>query len=79
MMTEQLQRSREWLLLNAVEAWLYHYEGAGTPTVAQYKQLRDELHDAYMQTLHKDAPKPTPKSTTSTRKRTRNASQSSAS
>ena len=78
MMTEQLQRSREWLLLNAVEAWLYHYEGAGTPTVAQYKQLRDEFHDAYMQTLHKDAPEPTPKSTTSTRKRTRNSSQSSA-
>jgi len=86
MMTEQLQRSREWLLYNAVEAWLHHYEGAGTPTVAQYKQLRDELHDAYMQTLHKDAversetpTEPTPKSTTSTRKRTRNASQSSAS
>jgi len=92
-MTEQLQRSREWLLFNAVEAWLHHYEGAGTPTVAQYKQLRDELHDAYMQTLHsepasclKDAversetpTEPTPKTTTSTRKRTRNASQSSAS
>ena len=60
MMTEQLERSREWLLFNAVEAWLHHYEGAGTPTVAQYKQLRDELHDAYMQTLHKDAEEPTP-------------------
>jgi len=81
-----MTRSREWLLFNAVEAWLHHYEGAGTPTVAQYKQLRDEFHDAYMQTLHsepasclKDAPEPTPKTTTSTRKRTRNDSQSSAS
>ena len=79
MMTEQLQRSREWLLFNAVEAWLHHYGTVDRPVVAQYKQLRDELHDAYMQTLHKDAPEPTPKSTTSTRKRTRNASQSSAS
>jgi len=78
-MTEQLQRSREWLLYNAVEAWLHHYSLPNTPTVEQYKQLRDEFHDAYMQTLHKDAPEPTPKSTTSTRKRTRNASQSSAS
>ena len=50
-----MTRTREWLLLNAVEAWLHHYENAGTPTVAQYKQLRDEFHDAYMLTLHKDA------------------------
>ena len=75
--TEQLQRSREWLLLNAVESWLHHYEGAGTPTVAQYKQLQAELHDAYMQTLHKDAVETTPP-LKSPRKRTRNASQSSA-
>ena len=66
-MTEQLLRSREWLLLNAVEAWLHHYENAGTPTVAQYKELQQEFHDAYMLTLHseparclKDAPEPTP-------------------
>ena len=86
MMTEQLQRSREWLLFNAVEAWLHHYGNVNTPTLAQYKQLQAELHDAYMQTLHKDAversetpTEPTPKSTTSTRKRTKNDSQSSAS
>jgi len=54
-MTETLTRSREWLLLNAVEAWLHHYENAGTPTVAQYKELQQEFHDAYMLTLHKDA------------------------
>ena len=77
MMTEQLQRSREWLLFNAVEAWLHHYEGAGTPTVAQYKQLQAEFHDAYMQTLHKDAVETTPPPKFP-RKRTRNASQSSA-
>jgi hypothetical protein len=47
-MTETLTRSREWLLLNAVEAWLYHYKDAGTPTVAQYQELQREFHDAYM-------------------------------
>ena len=85
MMTEQLQRSREWLLLNAVECWLHHYSSPNTPTVEQYKQLQAEFHDAYMQSLHKDAversetpTEPTPKSTTSTRKRTKNYSQSSA-
>lgn len=78
-----MTRSREWLLLNAVEAWLVNYANTGTPTVEQYKQLRDELHDAYMATLNKDAversetpeDKPAPKSP---RKRTTNASQSSA-
>ena len=70
-----MTRSREWLLLNAVEAWLVNYANTGTPTVAQYKQLRDEFHDAYMATLNKDADKPAPKQP---RKRTTNASQSSA-
>jgi len=69
-----MTRSREWLLLNAVESWLYHYQ-SDSPTSEQYKQLRDEFHDAYMQTLNKDADTPAPKSP---RKRTRNASQSSA-
>ena len=70
-----MTRTREWLLYNAVEAWLHHYSSPNTPTVAQYKQLRDELHDAYMQSLHKDADTPAPKQP---RKRTKNDSQSSA-
>lgn len=73
-MTETLTRSREWLLLNAVEAWLYHYKDAGTPTVAQYQELQREFHDAYMQTLSMDVPEPTqdeaPKVSSTTRKRT---------
>jgi predicted component of type VI protein secretion system len=84
-MTETLTRSREWLLLNAVEAWLYHYKDSGTPTVAQYQELQREFHDAYMQTLSMDvverreAPaEPTPTRTTSTRKGKTNGSQSSA-
>ncbi len=73
-----MTRSREWLLLNAVEAWLHHYRTPNTPTVEQYKQLQAELHDAYMLTLNKDAEEPTPPAPKSPRKRTRNASQSSA-
>ena len=67
-MTETLTRSREWLLLNAVEAWLHHYKNAGTPTVAQYEELQREFHDAYMLTIGKDVEepveKPEPKPTT---------------
>lgn len=69
------EHSREWLLLNAVESWLHHYGNVGTPTVAEYKQLRDEFFDAYAATISKDAEEPTPKPT---RKRKPNASQSSA-
>jgi len=64
-----MTRSREWLLLNAVESWLYHYERAGNhETVQLYKQLQSEFHDAYMATLNKDAaPEPEPKPTTKRR------------
>ena len=62
-----MTRSREWLLLNAVESWLHHYSSPNTPTVEQYKQLRDEFHDAYMQTLNKDAAPVEPKPTTKRR------------
>ncbi len=78
-MTETLTRSREWLLLNAVEAWLYHYEGAGSPAEIQYKELQQEFHDAYMQTLHKDAVQPVedeaPEPTRTTRKRSTTSKQ----
>ena len=73
-----MTRSREWLLLNAVEAWLHHYRTPNTPTVEQYKQLQAEFHDAYMATLNKDAEEPTPPTSKSPRKRTKNDSQSSA-
>ena len=65
-----MTRSREWLLLNAVEAWLHHYSSPPSETVEQYKKLRDEFHDTYIKTLDvKDAePEPTPPRTT--RKRT---------
>ena len=58
-----MTRSREWLLLNAVEAWLYHYQSDSSMS-EQYKQLQAEFHDAYMATLQEpeeQEPKPTPK------------------
>ena len=74
-MTETLTRSREWLLLNAVEAWLHNYESVGdVATIEQYKLLRNEFHDAYVQSLSMDVPEPTqdeaPKVSSTTRKRT---------
>ena len=64
-----MTRTREWLLFNAVEAWLHHYSEPPTETVQQYKELRDELHGIYMETLKpKDAP--TTSTPRTTRKRT---------
>ena len=67
MMTEQLQRSREWLLLNAVECWLHYYSQPTSPTVDEYKQLRAELQAMYEASLSikdaEDAPPPAPKQT----------------
>ena len=66
-----MTRTREWLLFNAVEAWLYHYEKDGThETVQQYKQLREELQSTFIASIQpKDAETESPKPRT-TRKRT---------
>ena len=45
-----MHKTKEWLILNAVHTWLYHYEkqdeaAALTP---QYQQLHRELYDAYI-------------------------------
>ena len=64
-----MTRTREWLLLNAVEAWLHHYSSPPSETVEQYKKLRDELHDTFMASIQtKDAPTTTKPRTS--RKRT---------
>ena len=51
-------KSKEWLILNAVECWLHYYSKPNTPTVEQYKELRDEY-----QQLLKDAETPPTKPT----------------
>ena len=64
-----MTRTREWLLYNAVEAWLVNYGNQPTETVQQYKKLRDELHDTFMASIQtKDAETTTKPRTT--RKRT---------
>ena len=71
-----MTRTREWLLLNAVETWLHHYGESGTPsTIEQYKELQKEFHDAYMATITVDLELPPvkdeePTPTRTTRKRT---------
>lgn len=67
-----MTRTREWLLYNAVEAWLHHYSSPPSETVSQYKQLRDELHNTFMASIEiKDAEtEPDPPKPRTTRKRT---------
>ena len=66
-----MTRTREWLLYNAVEAWLHHYSEPPTETVQQYKQLREELHSTFMASIEiKDAPTEEPPPPRTTRKRT---------
>jgi len=56
-----MTRTREWLLYNAVEAWLVNYGKQPSETVEQYKQLREELKDVFMASLKlKDAPNESP-------------------
>ena len=67
-------RTREWLLYNAVEAWLHYYSEPPTETVSQYKELRDELRNTFMASIEiKDAEtKPDPPKPRTTRKRKTN-------
>jgi len=64
-------KSREWLLLNAVECWLHHYAHTNTYT-EQYMLLRDEfrvIKDAPIKpkTTRKPRTKPTDDSTSATK------------
>ena len=71
-----MTKSREWLLLNAVECWLHYYSQPTSPTVDEYKQLRAELQAMYEASLSIKDAEVTPPPTKSPRKRTRNGSQS---
>ena len=46
-MEVRLMKTEEWLILNAVKAWLYQY-----PTEVelrpQYEKLNEKLHNAYL-------------------------------
>ena len=41
-------KSKEWLVLNAVKAWLYNYEDKEEELTPQYQQLHKELYSAFI-------------------------------
>ena len=55
-------KSREWLLYNAVLSWLSHYGGMGSDYTPQYQELLKEVEKNYEQSIN-----------TQTRKRGRSA------
>jgi hypothetical protein len=57
--TEVTLKTREWLILNAVRTWLYHYEKLDEAEVLtpQYKLLEEELKQVYEQSISPKARK----------------------
>ena len=45
-----MNKTKEWLILNAVHTWLYHYEKQddAAELTPQYQKLHRELYDAYI-------------------------------
>ena len=41
-------KTKEWLILNAVKTWLYHYEDKEEELTPQYQQLHMELYHAFV-------------------------------
>ena len=43
-------KTKEWLILNAVKTWLYHYENQDEAAVLtpQYQELHKELYNAFI-------------------------------
>ena len=41
-------KSKEWLILNAVKAWLVNYEDKENELTPQYQQLNKELYSAFI-------------------------------
>ena len=41
-------RSKEWLILNAVKAWLVNYENKEEELTPQYQELNKELYSAFI-------------------------------
>ena len=42
-----MNKSREWLLYNAVLTWIHHYPETSNELLAQYQQLEKELQFEY--------------------------------
>ena len=41
-------KTEEWLILNAVKAWLVNYEDKEAELTPQYQQLHQELYSAFI-------------------------------
>ena len=44
-----MEKTREWLLYNAVLSWLSHYGSMGSELTPEYKLLEEELRQVYEQ------------------------------
>ena len=43
-----MEKSKEWLLLNAVKAWIVNYEDKENELTPQYQRLHKELYNAFI-------------------------------
>ena len=43
-----MQKTKEWLVLNAVKAWLVNYEDKENELTPQYNTLHKELYNAFI-------------------------------
>ena len=44
-----MKRSKEWLIMNAVKAWLHNYDdGTQDELTPQYQELNKELYNAFI-------------------------------
>ena len=73
-------KSREWLLYNAVLTWIHHYPDVGNELLAQYQQLEKELQFEYEDVNEQPTPIETRKrGRPAKRQRTQKASSNSSS
>ena len=76
-----MKKTREWLLYNAVLAWLHNYDGYdGLDLIPQYQQLKKELEFEYEEVDEQPTPIETRKrGRPAKRQRTQKASSNSSS
>ena len=43
-----MEKTKEWLILNAVKAWLYQYQDKEEELTPQYDKLHKELYNAFI-------------------------------
>ena len=46
-----MKKNREWLIFNAIHAWLYYYEGSNEELTPLYKKLHTEWQKKYEQSI----------------------------